>query len=570
MVVQRHLLAADILIMSILATFYGGLLFYYRSIQQVADSLGIAYDISQGSDMTNPHHLLYVPIVYSLQKLLSPIISIDAITIAQIHNIAWSVLAIATIYGLLKLATGNTLTAIGGALLQMFSLLFWQFSTQAEVYVPAIACLLLISVYLANDRQLTLKWRSLPIVVFLWILAICYHQMAVLYAIPLAWQYRSYAGNRGLARFSVVASTAGILTILTYLSVYVHRTNNIDLVGFMQYCVQYAYTNPDWGTFDHFSNVSELHRIVWNMALCFLPQHVVDQIPSSISIVMVILFFIVQIALWYKKRGNYALRGVMLLWILTCFLFLIWWTPGFEFFVMLSPAFTILLVLSLHDIVTLVVPRIYIIVPLGLITIVCFLYWLNITSVIYTHTHADIGFLKADHINTVTTDECLVVANFNIQLNLRYHHQYNNTTESDGVFISTYNKDDSLETLKKLRQATCILTEVWHLNPWYKPLKDNGWNRPDTWLNTFNALLDVRPTGLRSISTRCIDVIAGIEGEKPLYLFKEERCQFTDHEQLFGYLDSLMQANNEPKEVVFIDWYEQHIELARPKLSDQQ
>lgn len=555
--------------MSILATFYGGLLFYYRSIQQVADSLGIAYDIAQGSDMTNPHHLLYAPIVYVLQQLLSPVVNVDAITIAQLHNIGWAVLAIAAIYALLKLATGNTLTALGGALLQMFSLLFWQFSTQAEVYVPAIACLLIISALLANHRQLTLQWRSLLPVVLLWVLAVCYHQMAVLYAIPLAWQYRSYAGNRGLFRFAIVASTAGIVTILAYMSVYLHRTGSFDLVGFMQYCVQYAYSNPDWGTFDHFANMSELQRIVWNMAISYLPQHVVAQIPTSVSTAAVVLFFVVQIILWVKQRDNIALRGSMLLWVLTCFLFLVWWTPGFEFFVMLSPAFTILLVLSLHDLATAFIPRMYPAIQLSLLAIVCLLFWLNIKSVNYTHTHADIGYLKANHIQALATDNCLVIANFNVQLNLRYHHQYNNTTESDGIFISTYHKADSLETFQKLHQTPCILVEVWYINPWYQPLSDNGWSQPIAWLNTFNALFDVRPTGPGQISTRCIDVVAGVEDQKPLYLLKEERCQFNDHKQLFSYLDSVMLANNEPKEAVFTDWYEKHTELVEATFKEQ-
>lgn len=558
---KKSIHAIDLLVITILATFYGGLLFYYRSIQQVADSLGIAYDIAQGSDMTNPHHLLYVPIVYSLQHVVGLVHHFDAISIAQMHNIAWAMLAIAAIYTLVKQSTENIRMTMSAALLQMFSLLFWQFSTQAEVYVPAIACLLLISAYLATDRSRIMQWKSIVPVVALWVLAICYHQMAVLYAVPLAWIYFRYGSIKGLKHYLVMTSMAGAITLAAYIAVYMHRTDAFSVTGFMQYCVLYAYNNPDWGTFDHFGKLSELQRIVWNMAISYLPHHVVDQLPMPYTTAAVILFFVVQLVLWIKTKDRSALRGSMLLWLFTCFLFLVWWTPGFEFFVMLSPAITILLILTLHDMASMVGLSTSKLPSLVTVLVIAILFNLNIKTIAYTHTHADIGHQKADHIAQHVDEDVLVIANFNVQLNLLYYHNISNTLESDGVFISSYHQADSLETWQELHNAQKLLFEVWYLNPWYQPLSDNGWSRTQAWLHTFNALLNVQITDDGQINTRCIKTIPGVDNEKPFYYLDDDVCSFSSYQHLFQHLDSLMTEINEPKEAVFKDWYSKHEDL---------
>jgi hypothetical protein len=546
------------LFLSILAALSASVLWAFSNNQQVGDSLGIAYYVSIGQDISNPHHLLFGPIVWLLYQFIGLFIIIDVLSTGQLHNIAWAVVAIVSLSAIVKHYTQNIWLAFFSGLVLLVSHQFWQYSTQFEVYVPALSCLSLLLLVVVKAGERPIATKTIIITIILLFFSICYHQMGVLFLLPLAVLFYWQWGSAGIKGIIIVSVVTGSICIVAYATVYlVMYGNEPSVAGFMRYCVMYAYSNPDWGTFQHFSKSYEIARIFDNVTGSFLAPYWAAKVPT-----WAIAAALGVIAVWHtlavvRKWVATPIRATFLLWLAVYFLFLLWWTPGYEFFVMLVWPILFLLIIMGYDLAvlaakpTLLPAAFAAILAIGLLKV-------NANSFKHYHYEHDEGYYKAAEAIDLSKGNCWVITNFNVMLNLMYFHNYHQTIESDGLAIDYY-MADSITPEARFDKMDCVLVEMWYYNPWYSPLGENGFTKPEDWLRLNANLFRFETDSNRHLtSTASFDVLQG-QGRVPYLLVDRTRTTpIAGYQAFFARMDSLTALHGLEKDVSYLNWYEQH------------
>lgn len=539
------------------------LLWFFRNGQQVGDSLGIAYYIRSGVDMSNPHHLLYGPIVWVFHRFANIYIDIDVIAIGQLHNIVWALIAVFSLIYLVRHYTASSAFALLSGLVLLVSHQFWQYSTQLEVYIPALGCLALgISLLVrAGSAPLTLSTTIVTIV--LMFLSICYHQMGVLFFLPLAGLFYLQWGKVGIRSWFAIILVTGMLTLLAYVVVYlIMYYDEASVMGFVKYCLLYAYSNPDWGTFEHFTKYSELVRIFQNINIAFLAPYWAAKVPVWVTALGFLGICLGNVVVVFRKGQACQLRVLLLGWVAIYFAFLLWWTPGYEFFTMLMWPILLLALFTLFDVAQLLkqnwLPMIAAcIMFIGLL-------WINASTFAHYHHHHDEGYYKAEEVMAYTEPGCVVITNFNIMLNLMYYHHYTDLLESDGLMIEYYHKDSVSEKMK-FAGANCVIIEMWYYNPWYAPLGENGFDKPNEWLQMNGNLFNFQRDSLGQLAAMAPFEVVAAEGMIPyLRVDRTTSEAISGYQSFFNKMDSLVAINGQEKDVSYLNWYEQNKHLMQP------
>jgi hypothetical protein len=318
-----------------------------RSKGQTADALVYMLSAATGRELYHPHHLLYTPIVRFLYLALRALgTGADAILASQVHN---TVLAVATglaTFSIVRRWGGSSIGAALTALALLATRGFWAYSTIADVYVPATACLAGVTLLLPRDGEAALGWKT-PVVCALLALAIFYHQTNVLAVVPIAFWYASTRSPGKLRALALVLGGAGIVVLGAYVLAYLHSDAQAAMArmgvpsapgfleGFEHYCLSYTFhPNPEWGTFHNVSALGlgrVVHSQAWNVVVFDEATKYVVTGVFALALAIVLGWHVVQAVRTETLRRE---RIYLLLWLLIYDAFFLWWLPSErEFFI---------------------------------------------------------------------------------------------------------------------------------------------------------------------------------------------------------------------------------------------
>lgn len=296
---------ADILL---LGAAFAALYFVLRSAGQTPDGLSYAVAVRDGVDLYHPHHLLYGPVTRFLFQLTG---ARDAILAGVLHNLAWLV---ALAWGAWRLA-GRLGWSHGAALLAAVTLLSSRgvlfYSTHVETYLPALACLTLLTAHWFAPRRSDLEAAA-------WLaLAVLYHQTNVLVIVPLL-----VTSSRWRRDFLRVVLPAGLCILALYILAW--RWSPTE-AGFVPWVLTYVQADvPAWGALSHFSPTG-LAAMGLNQLRMILP------VPetSAVAGAGVLLIGVVLLAGYHLRRSEQRReRRFALVYLGVYLLFFLWWIPS--------------------------------------------------------------------------------------------------------------------------------------------------------------------------------------------------------------------------------------------------
>ncbi|MBN3039762.1 MAG: DUF2723 domain-containing protein, partial [Candidatus Omnitrophica bacterium] len=184
----------------LIAVFLAGcvflLLFSTRALFLTGDSINYALSAKNGSSLFHPHHLLYNLSIRNFFLLLNKLsMATDIILAAQIHNIFFSTISVLSIFFIIKKLTSSYVLSVLAGMSLLFSLGFWRLSTQIETYIPSLAFLSLMMLTISSKDRM-LNTNQLLMIAFLQVLAVLYHQMNILFFIPLIIYFFTFQRNK--------------------------------------------------------------------------------------------------------------------------------------------------------------------------------------------------------------------------------------------------------------------------------------------------------------------------------------------------------------------------------------
>jgi hypothetical protein len=298
--------------------------------------------------LIHPNHLLYNVLGYFAYKAALGVgLHVRALQALQITNGLLSVLAAVVLFQLLKLSLRSLYLTTLLTLLFAFSATWWQFSTDANAYVPAVL-FILISFYLVHPAQRGPR----PLLVAITLsAAMCFHQLAVLFfpIVVLGLMLQTPAESRRnrigvVLQFSIAAFllTLGIFYYGFYLSM-----GSLELKEFVRWLTSHS---PDSSfTFNIWSdlmrsfrgNLRLLLNGRFNLIKGLVNPFIVALIASLGAAVVILGFQLLRTFREFKEfRGMSSVKIpwpkpvglICITWILLYSVFLFVWMPQHTFY----------------------------------------------------------------------------------------------------------------------------------------------------------------------------------------------------------------------------------------------
>lgn len=306
-------------------------LFLTRSRQQYGDGLTYLKPVETGIDVFHPHHLGYNPSVRGVFAGLRAVgIPVDLITAAQVFNILCAVAALFAAYGLARRMTGSRAWGLGSALGLLVCQGFWEYATQSQVYVPAMAALGWTACFAAARVGRRWSWPSVAGLAGLLILSVLFHQTAVLFVLPLAILVLPAADRASRLRLVAGALAAALVIVGLYAAAFLARGEPFTLSELLRYALHYAYhPAPDWGTWSNIGPAGIAY------ALFSLLRNILPVVGWWQKIAVAAFgLFLAGLGAWHIRRsaskagdGAKRLRIFLLAWLGVHGFFYLWWAP---------------------------------------------------------------------------------------------------------------------------------------------------------------------------------------------------------------------------------------------------
>ena len=390
------------------------LLFTLKTASQTPDSLGYAYKAKTGVKMFHPHHLLYVPITHAIFLGLTNFCKGgDAVLAGQIHNIIWAIITILSTYFIVRHLLSSDLWGLIASVILLITQGFWIYSTQFEVYIPALGALSILSATLIVRADSKLSFRSVILISLLLTMSIFYHQTNVLFCIPLTYYLMATQGRRRYKVTGMVFLITGLIVSWVYIFVFLQRKSPHTFNGFLRYCLTYTFApDPDWGTWHNISlsGIANLTRSqLWN--LIALPSHS-SNVPLYVFGLILGGLFIWNIIQICRHKSYLKIRSFLLIWILIYFSFFLWWLPiEREFFIITLLPIILLTFITIND-VLIKLSHLYIFKSIFLVTLVISVLATakpNFTrSFLPNHRYKCQAVTRALRINEIAPRECII------------------------------------------------------------------------------------------------------------------------------------------------------------------
>lgn len=532
------------------------LLFMIRAAEQTGDSLHYAYAARTGIDMFHPHHLLYTPIVHLLFRAFSVVFeSCDVIFAAQFHNIIWAAVAVVALYFIVRHLLGSSLFGILAAICLLVCQGFWIYSTQVEVYIPAIGCVMLLLVILVVRGNANLTTRQTVGISLLLAMAVLYQQAIVLLCIPLVYYFIATQGRQGLKPLAAILSIAGAIVLSTYIIVFISIGEDATIVEFLRFCLSH-FENPTWGTFKHYSVngvVSLFNSQAWDIVS--IPGTTVSYQAAIFStfIAFLSVWNIVQIV----KHAQYdKLRGFMLIWLIVHLLYFLWWHPWRENLIVMLIPLLLLTFITLMDITYKVFRsnRGQKLTTAIVAILIIIIFSLNFQAVLPLHQSRGQSYAMASGLASIAPDECLVIAyTFDVGKNLLYYYDVETTQYVEFFLLGLYVYGAGYD-LPDLTEEKCVVVPLSYVEPGLNFVGFNGYSYPSEWLAFVEWLLNCEyDSQHRLVACNQFEVIVG---EEDIYiLISSSRTDVDGLQSLFQILDDEIAGASGEQTDTFQAWF---------------
>ena len=418
------------------------LLYGFRAAAQTGDSLNYAQSIKTNSDLFHPHHLLFNPIIRSLFLLVSHLGgTVDVIAVAQIHNILWAIAAILAMFLVVRHLLRSDCWGAVAAVLLLLTKGFWAYSTQVQVYVPATACLAVLTALLILRDKFVRTLPGVLTVSLVFSLSIFYHQASIIFAIPMGYFLMAGKARAGKKIFPIVLSLSGGIVLLAYVLAFLSIAGGKTLAAFVRFCLSYVfYPNPDWGTLKNVSLKGVGHVILSQAKnFIFFPRN--WYVPAAVGLAVCLTALGFWHALQILKRANEAkIRIFSALWILPVYFFLLWYSPG-TFELMIGTVLPILLLvfIALNEfLLSMKSSTRRILAAFGIVIILCLGFVNFRQAILPAHGSRGPDYDEAKLLNMGTPQDATIFSGWYVQQNLRYYFQREGALEADIALFCFY------------------------------------------------------------------------------------------------------------------------------------
>ena len=236
-------------IVSQAALFVGAFLLYAllptRNFNYADDSLRWAYELTQAGNLINSHHLFLNAMRWLYQLLHNAGLGISPVTLLALYSAFWGAVGLAVLYRLLVRARLGNL-ALWGTLVCAFSAGYWSYAIVGDVYVPAIALMIVgldfvYSGITSQDARKASLYAIGATIAFLLMLA--HHQahiMFVLGLLPAAFLMQKAVVRKRRVLFGLgVPAAVCALALALYAGAYSSRPAE-EQQGFLRFGAGYA------------------------------------------------------------------------------------------------------------------------------------------------------------------------------------------------------------------------------------------------------------------------------------------------------------------------------------------
>lgn len=547
-------------------------LFLTRAAEQTRDSLVYALAAKTGEELFHSHHLIYTPAIRLFYLVIQPFCpGCDAVFAGQIHNMIWAAVGILAFFHLVKNLWGFR-AAIITTLLFTGLRGYWELSTQTTMYVPGAAILTLLSAVLISRDP---KTRAYPVgwavlIAGLLALAILYHQANILFVLPLGVYLFAAGGKFGLRAWLYVVILAGLVTLFSYLLVYLlTTTGSWSVSGFIRFCLAYTSeiclgglckASPDnWGSFGNLSAAGLnqlLSSLFWNVLV----------LPDQVAFLALPMFGLSLLALtgWQavqvlRRASAWALRLFSLTWFYIYTIFFFWWLPSYQHpFVIVMIPLSLLGVLAVRDIAALIPERKWVerLAAAAAILAALVIGGRNFqTSIFPLHQSLGDSYQEAAVLDAAAPRDCVFLTSYRTWNNLRYYFDRQAAVQAKHP-LSFFYLNEPLPSQYQFAEQPCLYVATTFLMPTYvsEDYSDdpiNAYQTPDRWLAYLTWLFDIQPDGqTQRITSRDFEVLDIEDGDPYLRLLPVRRT-FRGLDDFFQQLDAALDASSKP----FMTWF---------------
>ncbi|MBN3041100.1 MAG: glycosyltransferase family 39 protein [Candidatus Omnitrophica bacterium] len=473
----------DLVNSGFLSLFSFFILFFFRATEQTGDSLNYLYCAKTGENLFHPHHLLFNPAVRIFYLLFSYIFkNSDVLLSAQIHNIIWAVITVLSVYFIIDKISGSKALSLLASLSWNFCLGFWFLSTQAETYVAALGCISLIILILAKKYEKIITTRQYLSISCLFILGVLYHQMMILFFIPMTIYFLFCQKRNYLRIFLINAFVSVIAIVLIYVAAFYFSRKGLEAKSFYYYATLYWH-NPVacWGKFNHF-NLLTIKQFIFSQLWNFIA------VPLKFKNIFIYIFLVLKVFLiiWhvvsvFKKKPFYKIRLALIVFLLVHSLFCIWWLPEETEFPLISAwALLILGFIFLNDISEIsrrkLNPALFFLISL----MVFGLAFRNYTTIISgMHKNKGKSYDRACQLARLNKEGCILFEGHPVIYNYKFYFNKKAIVDDFDALVSFYNFK---QPLINLDGKTCLFVSLDTLSPRNNFTGANGYLKPKEWL----------------------------------------------------------------------------------------
>ena len=537
-------------------------LYSLRATEQTGDGISYAARIKTGHDLIHPQHLGYIPIIQAFHLVFSNLSNCDLICSGQIHSIIWAVITLISLYLLLRQLIGSAFGAFLASLFTLVSHNFWVYSTQLEVYVPALGCLTLLTAILYLRCTTSCRISHLAILSGLWALSIFYHQANVIFIVPLGYYIISTQGKMGWRQVGIISVLSGIVVLSGYLFTF-WSTNPEKTIGeFFNFTIALAKVPmTDWGSFVPWSKSAILSVITSQFSVFeVLPEYFRDlSEPFSKFEILTIAFIIGFILLWnivqcFRRVPEYNVRVFFLLWYVSYLLFFLKWDPRVhKFFIPTVVPLVVLGSVMLRDILAPSrISKLTQITAIGFIC--CFIiatFLSNLfSSILPLRNSFGAPYYEAETIDILAPKNCMIYDyGHNIEsLAYYFNRNYDDRESIRQLYSNFYNSATahSLRNDMSFQNEACSFIRLGYVSSHYFNGMTNGYLDSSKWSDFIKWFFGVQYQGEdNSVTYNPFIEVSHEGGPSYIIINRSKRVPAVSVEKLFQKIEYYIDKNKE-------------------------